>query len=750
MEMTKMLSYILNADSVSDLTYIVMTVTLALVILRGKHNLAVTRFLIVYQIGLTALLMGLFFTAGFSSTPLAWAMQYSTPLGVMLFLFGLMGFKQFAYKFPVSSGSRQIRIALWASGFFAVLAIGSFFLSILLGQVYPTSSSAPIMILFRPVNIPLIVLMVIEFHWTIIIFLRQTISLSMQETRQQGLRLSLWQHVWKPQGKQARGARAFAFSMMIPAMYVIWELLRNLVFTSLNLPAIDESMSLVIRSLGLLLGFFVFAIAYLDYAPEPAEFTGKLLLVTMFLLLATLSVGIQFIVPIYSSAFDEERRTEIVAVQQSISSSNGALLVSKNIPPAVLFVLEHPAQPSSYENLYTPIFSRSDQLDVTRLNTLTLQTAQNEIAKQVSKIRSANPGLSQEDATKQATLQAAQRFRPPSSDQVSARALGIVDGFRYIYYRFMIGNRVYDVGFDQLVFVQYVGDRLVPLTFLILVSSLATLFLVPRFFRTNLIKPLDNLMNGVRRVQTGERDVTVPVQYPDEIGYLTGTFNTMSATVQRRADQLVLLNEIGRSITASVELEQTIILVADHIGQSFPSSQGFLFLAEKSSELVLRNAYGVAQLSPGLIVPTNQGIVGSVAASGQSVYIPNLEMDSRYAPDIEGNLIKEAQSVLCVPLRGRDRIIGVILVSQGTGTKLGTTELALLEAIAAFAAIAIQNAQEVAAREALLRQQIAQLTIQIDEKKKEREVSEITETDYFRNLTERVAQIRNRKPEDKK
>jgi integral membrane sensor domain MASE1 len=52
-------------------------------------------------------------------------------------------------------------------------------------------------------------------------------------------------------------------------------------------------------------------------------------------------------------------------------------------------------------------------------------------------------------------------------------------------------------------------------------------------------------------------------------------------------------------------------------------------------------------------------------------------------------------------------------------------------------------AQEVYARERRLREQVAQLRIEIDESKKTREVAEITETDYFQRLRERAQQLRN-------
>ncbi len=51
---------------------------------------------------------------------------------------------------------------------------------------------------------------------------------------------------------------------------------------------------------------------------------------------------------------------------------------------------------------------------------------------------------------------------------------------------------------------------------------------------------------------------------------------------------------------------------------------------------------------------------------------------------------------------------------------------------------------EVYAREQFLKQQVQELRIQIDEAKKAREVAEITDNDYFRNLKERAEGLRKR------
>lgn len=56
-------------------------------------------------------------------------------------------------------------------------------------------------------------------------------------------------------------------------------------------------------------------------------------------------------------------------------------------------------------------------------------------------------------------------------------------------------------------------------------------------------------------------------------------------------------------------------------------------------------------------------------------------------------------------------------------------------------------AQEVYAREQSLKQQVLELRIQIDEAKRERDVAEITETEYFQQLRDKASKLRKMKAE---
>ena len=84
---------------------------------------------------------------------------------------------------------------------------------------------------------------------------------------------------------------------------------------------------------------------------------------------------------------------------------------------------------------------------------------------------------------------------------------------------------------------EFIHNRMLPLVYLIIFTTLVIVFGFPWFFRVSLIKPIYALRDGIREVNEGNLDVQTPVSYNDEIGYLTQSFNTMVATL-KKTDQL--------------------------------------------------------------------------------------------------------------------------------------------------------------------------------------------------------------------
>ncbi|MFZ1553215.1 MAG: response regulator [Anaerolineae bacterium] len=73
---------------------------------------------------------------------------------------------------------------------------------------------------------------------------------------------------------------------------------------------------------------------------------------------------------------------------------------------------------------------------------------------------------------------------------------------------------------------------LLPYFYVILLSTAVLLLTIPFYFRAVLVRPLDNLLVGLRKVDAGQLDVTIPVLARDEFGYVTESFNKMTGELR--------------------------------------------------------------------------------------------------------------------------------------------------------------------------------------------------------------------------
>jgi GAF domain-containing protein len=151
--------------------------------------------------------------------------------------------------------------------------------------------------------------------------------------------------------------------------------------------------------------------------------------------------------------------------------------------------------------------------------------------------------------------------------------------------------------------------------------------------------------------------------------------------------------------------------------------------------------------TPGAIVDLKNGIAASAIEQRRGEVINNTSADPRF---VEG--VNPICSMICVPLIGQDRVIGVINISSDTPTRYTASDLKLLKTIASQVTPAIDNlltyenelrqAQE---REHKLQQQLIELRLEIDEVNRVQQVAEITETDQFRLLLKKAEEHRQRR-----
>lgn len=143
--------------------------------------------------------------------------------------------------------------------------------------------------------------------------------------------------------------------------------------------------------------------------------------------------------------------------------------------------------------------------------------------------------------------------------------------------------------------------------------------------------------------------------------------------------------------------------------------------------------------------PIGEGIVGGVASGADGEIVNDPATDPR-ALDGERAL----GALMVAPLRAGTRRRGVLLVVGDTGTEFTAGEFRLLSAVAALTAsvldAALLHVQAVAAareREQELQRQLDALRSEVEERRREERVSEITGSDYFRSLRQQADTLRS-------
>jgi GAF domain-containing protein len=145
---------------------------------------------------------------------------------------------------------------------------------------------------------------------------------------------------------------------------------------------------------------------------------------------------------------------------------------------------------------------------------------------------------------------------------------------------------------------------------------------------------------------------------------------------------------------AHTELIEQILRTAAH---ALAAEAGVLFLIDhEAEELVCMAALVDTAAARGFRVPLGAGIVGWVAATGQPLAISDASQDPRFAGSISRGAGYVPKSVLCLPLRSEELVIGVLqLCDKNGGEPFTSNDMALLGHFATLAAVAIEQSRVV-------------------------------------------------------
>jgi formate hydrogenlyase transcriptional activator len=177
--------------------------------------------------------------------------------------------------------------------------------------------------------------------------------------------------------------------------------------------------------------------------------------------------------------------------------------------------------------------------------------------------------------------------------------------------------------------------------------------------------------------------------------------------LQRERDRLRLLLEITSSVTSRLDLRQVVEGLSTNLFRVMQCDVSALLLPDtESGELrvtMLHNPDARGPFREGSLVPMNGSISGQVLRKAKSIRIDSFEQ-VRKDPEIYGNpggqvlyerVIEEGLRTGCyLPLKGRDRVVGVLMLSRRSDNTFEKDDVILLEQVACQVAIAVENTLE--------------------------------------------------------
>jgi signal transduction histidine kinase/CheY-like chemotaxis protein len=168
--------------------------------------------------------------------------------------------------------------------------------------------------------------------------------------------------------------------------------------------------------------------------------------------------------------------------------------------------------------------------------------------------------------------------------------------------------------------------------------------------------------------------------------------------IQRRSRESTALAEVGRDLSASLDLATVLDRIAGHARTLLGAGTSAIFLPAGDDDLAPTYRAIVAQGEiannvRSTVVRLGQGIVGHLLQSGKAELVNDTHADPR-AIRVPGTEIREGDRLMVVPLLGEgERVQGAMAVWRSGGALFDARDLEFLTGLSRQASVALRNAQ---------------------------------------------------------
>jgi len=193
------------------------------------------------------------------------------------------------------------------------------------------------------------------------------------------------------------------------------------------------------------------------------------------------------------------------------------------------------------------------------------------------------------------------------------------------------------------------------------------------------------------------KKVKVPKEIVKDVETLEESLSQISKMMEAFEGEHSNLRElagIGQVVNSTLELDSVLQIVMDTIVRLTGAERGFLMLRDDQGAMTTRIARNWEQesINPGEFA-ISRTIVEKVIDGGEPILTTNAQEDPRFGAQ-ESVVAFNLRSILCVPLKVKDDLIGVIYADNRIRSGIfSENERDLLTAFSNQAAVAIENAR---------------------------------------------------------
>lgn len=164
--------------------------------------------------------------------------------------------------------------------------------------------------------------------------------------------------------------------------------------------------------------------------------------------------------------------------------------------------------------------------------------------------------------------------------------------------------------------------------------------------------------------------------------------------LDQTTEELSYFINVGKALTSTLDTGSILNIIMEKTSELVKAEAGsVLLLDDETNELYFELTEGEKKNDlKRFRLKVGEGIAGWVAQHGESIIVEDVATDPRFCNRIDDSLNFRTRSILCVPLKSKGKILGVLeVINRIDGKPFGQKDLDLVLTLVDQASIAIEN-----------------------------------------------------------